>query len=376
MQTVTRVYHFILDPRIGGPHIYVDSLRRMITDRIESFIITSGKGALTDIALFNIRHYWKLLYVIEVPINVVLICFFIVTGRIKLGNTVFNVHGAANLAPLIAARILKVPVIWHFHETVVEFKLIVNLGKAIIKNLQYRIVVVANKAKEIYLLDNAEVIPCPIDSVYWSHGVVDKQNEQLALWSNYSGGERTLRIVTVGNLNSLKGLDILLSSLSNIEIPWHLKIVGSELDTFRDYARSLHKQVHNIIAGNRGRTVEFMGWQDKSHVRLLLQTCDLFILPSRSEACPISLLEAMSMECICVATDVGDVREILSIGGDDYNIVNPDAAHVRKGILEVIAMPSDKKRLMTLKNRKKIEESYSVEKIANRYLDIVGSLIS
>lgn len=347
----------------------------MLADRIESIIITSGNGTLTDIALVNIRHYWKLLYLIEVPINVLLVLFFIVTGRIKLGNTVFNVHGAANLAPLIAARIIKVPVIWHFHETVDNFRHIVLLGKTIIKKLPHRIVVVANKSKETYLLENAELMPCPIDSAYWSSDAIELKNHDPDLWHNYLVGERSLRIVTIGNLNPLKGADILLEALANIAMPWHVKIIGAELNTFADFARSLHQKAESLAISQSHSSVEFMGWQDKAKVRSLLQTCDLFILPSRSEACPISLLEAMAMECVCVATDVGDVRKILSIGGYENNIVNPDAVSLRQGILNVLAITFEEKILMTSKNRKKIETLYSIENISSIYLKLIEDFI-
>jgi glycosyltransferase involved in cell wall biosynthesis len=371
--SLIRVYHFILDHRVGGPHIYADSLRKKLSNEIESVIITSGKGLVTDIALLNIRHYWKPLYLFEVPINVLLILIFFVTGRIKAGNTVFNVHGAANIAPLIAARIISVPVIWHFHETVDNFRLIANYGKTIIKKLPHRIVVVANKSKEIYFLKNAIIMPCPIDPDYWSCRAVELINHNPDLWHNYSGDERPLRIVTIGNLNPLKGVDILLEALSNMAIPWQVKIIGAELNTFTDFAHSLYQKAESLAVG-KSRSVEFMGWQDKSVVRSLLKTCDLFILPSRSEACPISLLEAMAMECICVATDVGDVRIILSIGGDDNNIVNPDAVSLRQGILNVIAITSEEKRLMNLKNRKKIESLYSINNISSIYLKVIQDL--
>jgi len=43
----------------------------------------------------------------------------------------------------------------------------------------------------------------------------------------------------------------------------------------------------------------------------LFVECDIFVQPSRSEACPIALLEAMAIKCVCVATDVGRVGEIV-----------------------------------------------------------------
>jgi glycosyltransferase involved in cell wall biosynthesis len=58
--------------------------------------------------------------------------------------------------------------------------------------------------------------------------------------------------------------------------------------------------------------VRFTGWRDD--VANILNSLDVFILPSISEGMPISLLEAMSMGLPCIATRVGGIEELLSDG--------------------------------------------------------------
>ena len=68
-----------------------------------------------------------------------------------------------------------------------------------------------------------------------------------------------------------------------------------------------------------GLPVAFAGFQ--SAPRALLASADLFALPSRVEALPLVLVEAVSAGLPAVATDVGDVREAL---GEVAVVVPPE----------------------------------------------------
>lgn len=58
--------------------------------------------------------------------------------------------------------------------------------------------------------------------------------------------------------------------------------------------------------------IEFLGM--RADVPALLALADLMILPSISDAMPMVVLEAMALGVPTVATDVGDVREVLEVG--------------------------------------------------------------
>jgi glycosyltransferase involved in cell wall biosynthesis len=301
------VYHFLLDHRIGGPHIYVDTLRRTIARNLTFRMITTGRGTMTDMALVNLRHIWNPLYVLEVPLNVVILLIWAFIGRLNLKDTLFVVHGVANLAPLIAARILCVPVIWHFHETTPMLSRFVSVGRQILKNSQHKIAVVAMKSIEAYKLNDAVFLPPFVNSKFWSKNKVNESERRLCDWMRVSASIMPIRVLAVGNLNPLKGMDILIEAMKAIKGPWHLKIVGATLTTHRVYADSLLQSAAEINSKTQNMQIEILDWQDSRQVRALMSTCDLFVVPSRSEACPIVLLEAMKMGCRIVAADVGDV---------------------------------------------------------------------
>lgn len=59
--------------------------------------------------------------------------------------------------------------------------------------------------------------------------------------------------------------------------------------------------------------VKYEGWVTGEHKKELLQTSDIFILPSYIEALPMSILEAMSCSKAIIATNVGGIPDIVNI---------------------------------------------------------------
>jgi glycosyltransferase involved in cell wall biosynthesis len=309
---VPNIYNFILDHRVGGPHVYVSVLRKALQGWVQSFIITTGHNVLSDFSLINIRHFWYPFYSIEVIVNFFTIIIWTITKRIRQKDAVFAVHGSVNLAPILAARILGIPVVWYFHETVPSFRGLVVIGRWVLKGHRHALAIVAHKSAEVYGLSNSVFLPASVDSVFWSPEQVNNDVQSFCKWGvSQNGGAQPLRILAVGNLNPLKGIDILLDALAHLDCEWHLKIVGSSLSTQKKYSESLYSRANEITQINTGSKIDYLGWQEKDVVRNLLATCDIFVLPSRSEACPIALLEAISMRCACVAADVGDVRVMM-----------------------------------------------------------------
>ena len=61
--------------------------------------------------------------------------------------------------------------------------------------------------------------------------------------------------------------------------------------------------------------VKWMGWMDD--IEEVLKTKSIFAITSRNEACPNSLIEAMSQGCACLGTDCdGGIKEIITDGVD------------------------------------------------------------
>ena len=359
-----RVFHFILDHRVGGPHVYVRNLAQSLAFHIESSLVTAGHGAQTDIALFNLRHILRWLYPLEVVLNALRLCWRFRRHKSRQ-RVVFDVHGAANLAPIVAARILNIPLVWHFHETVGGFFTLVAVGKRIAAGVPHRMVVVANKAAAVFNLSEVTLIPGAVDPDFWSSAKSAPPP---------CDSVRRLRILSVGNLNPLKGADVLLAALETFGQPWELVIVGAELQTYSSYARELRERAGRLESSSR--LTRFTGWQSPEEVRRLMAAADVFVLPSRSEACPLAMLEAMAAGCVCIATDVGDVRAILEAAGCGI-VVPPESSSALAAALEHVAEISraERQRMGKLA-QETIVARYSLQTQAAKHLGIYKELAS
>ena len=365
------IFHFILDHRIGGPHVYVQGIRKFTDFFANNKIITTGVGPITDISLIRMRNMWNPLYALEVMGNVFLIPIFTILGKIRITeDTIFHVHGAANIAPILAARLLRVPVLWHMHETGAEFSYFVKIGLWALSGANHRLAVVAHKCTEVYQLSSPAFLPGAVDSKYWSRKRGSDISDIPSVHHSASKvfHARPVQVVVIGNLNPTKGMDIFLNALVGLARPMEVKVVGSELTTHQHYSRMLYGAADNLRTQSPNINIEFLGWQEPAAVRELLANCDAFVLPSRSEACPLVLLEALAMGCLCVASDVGDVR--LMLGGDArHRIFQPGAVEELRNILQTLESPPPPPRL----NSSFVDE-WNLERVAAKISAIYDEL--
>ena len=91
---------------------------------------------------------------------------------------------------------------------------------------------------------------------------------------------------------------------------------------------------------------------------LYLNTLDIFILSSQTEAFPNSLAEAMLCERPCIATDVGEVRNIIS----DTGLIIPkkDPIQLATACMEMIRKPKIDRQALGILARNRINKHYSM----------------
>jgi len=118
--------------------------------------------------------------------------------------------------------------------------------------------------------------------------------------------------------NEKKGLDVLLRAfalMQGVPLPCKLVLVGD--GPLRGSLERL------ALALGIQHQVEFLGLQGRAQVAKLIQGCEVFVLPSRSEPFGIVLTEAMACKKPVVATTVGGISEIIKDGTNGL-LVEPD----------------------------------------------------
>lgn len=122
----------------------------------------------------------------------------------------------------------------------------------------------------------------------------------------------------------------------------------------------IEKQVASIQTDR----ITYLGYQ--SSIAHYLSAADVFVLPSAIEGFPLSVIEAMAMEVVVVASDVGAVSEVINNGKDGF-VITPGSV---EEIVESITRLSSNEALraeMKKASRKKVETHYSNTTLANNY---------
>lgn len=120
-----------------------------------------------------------------------------------------------------------------------------------------------------------------------------------------------LRLIYVGRVNNAhKGVLLippLLKELASRDIPFSLQIVGSGVELPRLEAA--------IKRMGLKEAVTFLGQQPPEAIPELFEHSDMFIMPSRWEASPMVLLEAMAAGCVPVATLLPGITDMMVTEG-------------------------------------------------------------
>ena len=179
-----------------------------------------------------------------------------------------------------------------------------------------------------------------------------------------------LVVLTVARVYHLKGIEYLVraAALVRERIPPVLfRVVGEIAD------QSYYQYCLQLVAANKlERNFEFVGKQD---VPSALAEADVFCLPSISEGMPYSILEAMFSGCPVVATDVGNVSEMLATTG---LVVTPaDPVSLAKALLTLLEGDEDARAYRETMARAAKERAlslYTTEKAIGAFRELYREL--
>lgn len=201
--------------------------------------------------------------------------------------------------------------------------------------------------------DNARftVIPNGID-VYneFSASLFDSEAERAGL----SLQKKDIAIFFVGRLSEEKNPDVFIraaAAIARSASHKHLKFFMIGDGPMRQELEALMRQVN---ADN----LTYLGYQPVTEVAKYLSAADIFVLPSKIEGFPLSILEAMGMGVAVIASDVGAVSEVIDSGEDGY-VITPGATDEIVKIIKNLAGNEAKLGDIKKKTRAKAESKYS-----------------
>jgi glycosyltransferase involved in cell wall biosynthesis/peptidoglycan/xylan/chitin deacetylase (PgdA/CDA1 family) len=170
---------------------------------------------------------------------------------------------------------------------------------------------------------------------------------------------RPRRIAMVACLRQEKRIDVLISAVPRIVARYpdaEFLIVGE--GTCRAELSSL---AHHLGVVNH---VRFLGHRDD--VPAVLAEADMFVLPSRSEAFPNSVMEAMAAGLPVVGSAVGGIPELVAEGRTGHLVPPGDAGALADAVLGLMDHP-DRAAAFGRAGRRRVEETYSFDRMVGQF---------
>ncbi len=162
-----------------------------------------------------------------------------------------------------------------------------------------------------------------------------------------------VRIVSTARFQSPKDHATLLRALAAISArPWEIDLIGDG---------PLEPEMRRLAAAlGIGARVHFLGYQ--SEPERVLANAQLFVLSSRSEAFPRSVLEAMRAGLPVVASDVGGVGEAVTDGREGL-LVPPARPEALSAALEALVCNSARRKESGAAARSAFETRFRLERM-------------
>lgn len=158
---------------------------------------------------------------------------------------------------------------------------------------------------------------------------------------------------TAANLEYWKGIDLLLEAGALAKSPLRLEIYGdgSLRGELEQQARraGVEARFHGFVPDLRDRLGEL----------------DAFVLPSRADNLPVSILEAMSAGLPVIGTRVGGVPELI-VEGETGLVVDPESPAALAGALDELAADPERRRKLGERGRERVAAEFSAEEMGRR----------
>jgi glycosyltransferase involved in cell wall biosynthesis len=170
---------------------------------------------------------------------------------------------------------------------------------------------------------------------------------------------KTHRVLAVAGIRHVKGIDVLVEAAARVvaAVPdVRFVVAGDGPDRSKAEAQARALGVD--------RAFEFLGHRDD--VPALMAEADVFVLPSRSEAFPNALLEAMAAGLPVVASRVGGVVELVEHGHTGL-IVAPDDPDALAGSLIQLLRESARAAAIGAAARESVRARYSVDRMVQQF---------
>jgi glycosyltransferase involved in cell wall biosynthesis len=355
-----RVLLVITLAEVGGAQSYVAALLPALAERYDVVLAAHGEGPLRDVAAGVGARFVPLRHVRR-PINPLRdlagLLELISLLRRERPQVLHASSSKAGVLGRLAAVAARVPIRF-FTVHGWAFSAYSGLPSHLYRvsdRLMAPLTTVTICVSETELAAGLEAGTCSADRSVVIHNAVD-----IAGAPRSPHDRPTPRLIAVGRLKAPKDFLTLIRSLGALrDHEFEALIVGEGPDrnAIEAEIRRLELQGRVRLAGERGDVPE------------LLAESDVFMLSSRSEGLPISVLEAMSAELPVVATDVGGLAELV-VDGETGILVPPGDETALTEALGRLVEDRELRRRLGTAGRARAESSFDLSVFRRAHLEL------
>jgi glycosyltransferase involved in cell wall biosynthesis len=219
------------------------------------------------------------------------------------------------------------------------------------------------------------IIPNAIDVSLFNYNF----DNNISIPTSLSFGEgRGEDILYFGSLIRKKGLlelPILFNKLIQINPNAKLILVGKDVPDIVSGSASTWQMMQNLFSEEALKNATYLGSVPYAEIQEQIAQAAVCVFPSFAEALPVSWLEAMAMQKAVVASNVGWASEIIQDGVEGF-LVHPTNHDEYANKISELLNNTELQKQFGIAARKKIENKFSTEKVAEQSLLFYKSLIT
>ena len=140
-----------------------------------------------------------------------------------------------------------------------------------------------------------------------SNKLINNEHIESKISCDFNVDKKT--ILCLASLQYHKGQDILIKAS---KILWDKNINNFEVVFMGNSSNDGNGVLKIINKLSKNYPIKYLGERNPKEAMQYISACDILILPSRTEAMPRVILEAMSLKKIIIASNVGGVPELIS----------------------------------------------------------------
>jgi len=237
------------------------------------------------------------------------------------------------------------------------------IGKHIIKDCS-AIISITKKEKKQFIERNI-----PLSKIFNIPNGIDlfsNESKKLNYLNDFNFKKNKPYILYVGRLHFIKGPDLLLKAFNSIadKIPNHNLIFAGSDDGME---KELKKEANNSRFAER---IHFIGFITGSEKNNLYKNADLLVIPSRSEAMSLVVLEAALHGLESIFTDQCGLNELSkrNLG----KCVKVDSNEISNSIIDHIKSKKNEKNLELINY---VSNNFNWDKISNKYIKVFKKIV-